>query len=133
MHITRRLRANTGPSHLRGRSKRDMQNPQFWERAQVFQWSLGLFILNIAGAIAYLYAVRLSWAIPEERAAGIYSVTGEPLVWFAAVLPFVVGFGLLNALWGLGLCFWRKWRSGYFWLATIAIWLTAVVVDFAHH
>lgn len=102
-------------------------------RPSAFQLSLALFILNLIGAIAYLRAASPSWAIPEERAAGIYTVTGEPFVWFVAILPFVVGFGLLNVIWGTSLCFWRKWRSGYFWLATIMVWLIALAIDFTHH
>src|SRR5579862_3789667 len=85
-----------------------------YKHFSMFRLSLVLFIGNIIGAIAYIRAVEPSWVIPEERAAGIHTVTGEPFVWAVAVVPFVVGFGLLNALWGASLCFWKKWRSGYF-------------------
>lgn len=103
-----------------------------YKHLSVFQLSLALFVLNVIGAVAYLRAVEPSWVIPEERAAGIHTVTGEPIVWAVGVLPFVVGFGLLNTLWGVCLCVWKKWRSGYFWLATALIWLVAVWIDFAH-
>lgn len=96
-----------------------------------FRLSLALFSLNVIGAIAYVRAVEGSWVIPAERAAGLHTVTGEPIVWAGAVLPFVVGFGLLNALWVASA--WKKRRSGYFWLATAVIWLLAVAIDFAHH
>ena len=95
--------------------------------------SLALFIVNVLGAIFYVHAASLGWAIPEERAHGVHSVTGEPVVWALAVLPFAAGFGLLNFLWGTYICVKRKWRNGYFWLATAAIWLIAVWFDFAHH
>ena len=104
-----------------------------YKHLSVFQLSLALFVLNVIGAVAYLRAVEPSWVIPEERAAGIHTVTGEPIVWAVGVLPFVVGFGLLNALWGSMPLRRKKWRSGYFWLATALIWLVAVWIDFAHH
>jgi hypothetical protein len=104
-----------------------------YKHFSVFRLSLALLIVNAIGAIAYVRAVQPSWVIPEERAAGIHSVTGEPFVWFVAVLPFVIGFGLLNAFWGVGICVWKKWRSGYFWFAAALIWLIAVAIDFAHH
>jgi hypothetical protein len=93
--------------------------------------SLTLFIVNVIGAVIYVVRSSPSWLIPEER--GLHSVTGEPFVWFGAVLPIVVGFGLLNLLWGIYICLGRRWRSGYFWLMTAALWLVAVWIDFAHH
>jgi len=45
------------------------------------QLNLMLFAANIIGAMIYLRAVSPSWAIPEERAHGVYSVTGELFVW----------------------------------------------------
>lgn len=95
--------------------------------------SLALFIVNIIGAIVYVRAASPSWAIPQERALGVHSVTGEPFVWAVAVLPIFAGFSLLNLLWGAYICVRRKWRSGYFWFATAVIWLIAVWFDFAHH
>ena len=95
--------------------------------------SLALCIVNIIGAAIYVGAVSHSWAIPEERAQGIHSVTGESVVWAAAALPILAGFGLLNFLWGLYICVKRKWQEGYLWLTTPMIWIIAVWVDFAHH
>jgi hypothetical protein len=74
-----------------------------------------------------------SWAIPEERAQGIYSVTGEPFVWAARALPIIAGFFLINLIWGAFICIKKKWQNSYLWLATVVIWLIAVWVDFAHH
>ncbi len=92
-----------------------------------------LFIVNVLGALFYLWAVSPSWAIPEERAQGVYSVTGEPYVWALGALPILAGFGLLNLVWGGYICVKRKWPSGYLWLTTSVIWLIAVWLDFAHH
>jgi len=102
-------------------------------RFSAHRLNLVLLIVNLIGAILYVRAASLGWAIPEERAQGIHSVTGEPFVWAAAILPFIAGFGLLNFLWGAYICIKRKWRDGYLWLATVLIWLVAVRFDFAHH
>jgi accessory gene regulator protein AgrB len=95
--------------------------------------SLTLFIANLIGAIVYVYAASPSWAIPEERAHGVHSVTGEPFIWAARALPIFVSFSLLDFLWGAYICIRREWQSGYIWLATFIIWLIAVWFDFAHH
>jgi hypothetical protein len=95
--------------------------------------SLTLFIANLLGAIAYVYATSPSWAIPEERAHGVHSVTGEPFVWAARALPILAGFSLVNFAWGVFICARRNWRSGYIWLATLIPWVIAVWFDFAHH
>ena len=94
---------------------------------------MALFIINILGAIVYVRAAALGWVIPEERAHGVYSLTGEPFVWFLAVLPIIAGFGLLNLVWGGYICVKRNWQTGYFWLATALVWVIAVCFDFAHH
>jgi hypothetical protein len=93
--------------------------------------SLTLFIVNVIGAISYVVRASPSWAIPQER--GLHSMTGEPFVWAGFVLPIVAAFALLNLLWGVFICFSRRWRSGYFWLMTVMVWLVAVWIDFAHH
>ncbi len=51
------------------------------------RFDLTLLIVNIIGAIIYLYAASPSWATPEERAQGIHSVAGEPVVWAVRALP----------------------------------------------
>ena len=93
--------------------------------------SLALFIVNVIGAIIYVVRASPSWAIPQER--GMHSMSGEPFVWLGGVLPVIAGFALLNLFWGAYICFSRRWRSGYFWLMTAAVWLIAVWTDFAHH
>jgi len=93
--------------------------------------SLALFTVNVIGAITYLIRASPSWAMTQER--GLHSTTGEPFVWAGSVLPIVVGFALLNLLWGAYICSNKRWRSGYFWLMAAALWLIAVCVDFAHH
>jgi hypothetical protein len=92
-----------------------------------------LALANFIGAITYLYAASASWAIPEERAQGIHSVTGEPFVWFVRAVPIFAGFSLLNLSWGAYICTKRRWRVGYTWLSTFALWLIAVWIDFARH
>jgi len=82
------------------------------------------------GAAVYVYRASSSWAIPEER--GLSATTGAPFTWFLSVMPIIVLFLALNAIWGL---FLRRqhWRTGSFWLLSAMCWLIAIVVDFAHH
>jgi hypothetical protein len=91
-----------------------------------------LLILNTAGICAYLWRVSFAWVIPEERAMGI-PITGEPFIWFAALLPIVAIFFSLNLSWGIVIPAGRQWNSGRYWLMVAMLWLIAVVVDFAHH
>jgi len=71
------------------------------------------------------------WRIPSEH--GIIPVTGEPFVWFAAILPILAVYPLLNLVWAVFILARRRWRSGRLWLVTAAVWLCAVAIDFAHH
>src|SRR4051794_10838061 len=57
--------------------------------------------VNLAGMLLYLHFASLAWRIPEEVAAGIDSVTGEPLVWAGFVFPIWAAFLLVNAVWVL--------------------------------
>ena len=91
---------------------------------------LALFIANATGAIVYVFASMASWAIPEERAAGIYTVTGEPFVWATRTFPIFICFGLINLIWISRI---RKLRDSYFVIATATIWIIAMWIDFAHH
>lgn len=95
--------------------------------------SLIMLILNGMGAVLYLWWASHAWAIPQERAMGIHSITGEPLVWAIGVFPIWAVFLLLNAIWGVLILRWRQWSSGRLWLLLVPIWLIAVVIDFAHH
>jgi len=81
----------------------------------------------------YVVAASHGWVIPRERAAGLDSVTGEPLVWALSVLPISVVFIVLNVTWGAFILAGKQWRTGLLWLSTIPIWLVAVAIDFAHH
>jgi hypothetical protein len=69
-------------------------------------------------------------AIPEERAAGIYTVTGEPFVWATRTFPIFICFGLINLIWISRI---RKLRDSYFLIATATICIIAMWIDFAHH
>ncbi len=93
---------------------------------------LALLLLNVIGAFAYLIRASSAWAIPQEWAAGIHSITGEPFVWFLAVLPIVTFFFVLNVVWGAVIVR-RQWQAASFWLLTALIWLGALAIDFAHH
>jgi hypothetical protein len=95
--------------------------------------NLTLFIVNVIGAIIYVVAASPSWAIPQERELGVHSPAGEPFIWALSVFPILAVFALLNLAWGAYICFKKRWRSGYFWLMTLAVWLIAVWIDFAHH
>ncbi len=96
--------------------------------------SIALLVLNIIGTILYVFAAsRGGWAIPEERAAGIYTTTGEPFVWFLSILPITALFLVINLTWGAIILIRRQWKGGPFWLLAAVVWIAAVVIDFAHH
>jgi hypothetical protein len=101
------------------------------EVASGSRWNLVLLALDIVGAIIYVLAASHSWAIPQEH--GAVPVSGEPFVWALFVIPIYAVFGLVNVSWGAYILFKRRWQSGYFWLMAAAVWLIAIVVDFAHH
>jgi hypothetical protein len=96
--------------------------------------SIALLFLNAVGSILYVVAAsRGGWAIPEERAAGINTTTGEPLVWFSNILPIVATFFVINVAWGAAILARRQRKGGLFWLLAAVVWFGAVVIDFAHH
>jgi hypothetical protein len=92
--------------------------------------SLALFIANVTGSLIYVFRSKASWAIPEEIAQGVHSVTGEPFVWATRTWPILIAFGFLNVVW-----IWRikKWQDTCFLVAAATIWLIAMWIDFAHH
>lgn len=94
--------------------------------------SIALLIANVIAAVAYVYAAKPSWAIPEERAGGIHVVTGEPYLWASRALPILATFGLVNLIWGACLVA-RQRKLISLWLVTLVIWTSAVWIDFAHH
>ena len=92
-----------------------------------------LLLMNIFGCVIYLLGARHSWVIPEEAANGIHSITGEPFVWAAFVLPLWIVFLVTNLVWGVTILARRRWLQGRIWLMSGLIWIVAVIVDFAHH
>jgi hypothetical protein len=98
-----------------------------WARA-VDQCALPL---NVVGACLYVVAASGSWAIPGEH--GQVPITGEPFVWFLAVIDIAVPFFLLDMIWGALILRYRRWQSGKLWLWTALTWLIAILIDFAHH
>jgi hypothetical protein len=95
--------------------------------------NLSLLLLNIVGAVVYVYRASPSWAIPVERQAGIYTTTGEPFVWFTGILPVLTLFFIVNLVWVALIITRPQWRSNRTWLLAAICWLAAVWVDFAHH
>ena len=96
--------------------------------------SIALLFLNVVGSILYVVAAsRGGWAIPEERAAGIHTTTGEPFSWFFSIFPIVATFFVINVAWGAVILVRRQGKGGLVWLLAAVVWLGSVVIDFAHH
>jgi hypothetical protein len=104
-----------------------------YDYLSVRRMSVALLILNVIASVVYVYAAMPSWVIPIEQAQGIYTVTGEPVVWAVRALPIFVAFFLINFIWGTCICIKRNWRNGFFWITAAAIWVIAVWIDFSHH
>jgi hypothetical protein len=95
---------------------------------------LVLLALNFIGAVSYVLAAsRGGWVDPRLREWGLHSLTGEPYIWAINVLPMWAAFLVLNLIWGGFVAARRQWGSGIWWLATIPVWLAAMVIDFTHH
>ena len=94
---------------------------------------IGMALANVIGVFVYLWRAHFSWAIPEERAAGIYTVTGEPFIWALGVLPVWAFFLAVNLAWAATVIFRRPQRGGIPFALASALWVVAVIVDFAHH
>jgi hypothetical protein len=90
-----------------------------------------LLVVNVVGAMLYLWRTSLSWAIPEEK--GLNSMTAEPFIWVLAALPVLAIALVINVAWGVIILRQRQWNSGRLWLAVATIWLVAIAIDFAHH
>jgi membrane protein YdbS with pleckstrin-like domain len=95
--------------------------------------NLAFLVTNIVGAVVYVMASSRGWAIPQEREAGFYSVTGEPFIWAIAVVPIWALFSLLNLIWAAIIVRRKQWRDTWLWVVTACIWLVGAAVDFAHH
>jgi hypothetical protein len=95
--------------------------------------SAALLAVNVLGVLLYLKLASAAWAIPEERAAGINTVTGEPFVWALSVVPVWGTFLLVNVAWMVV----SRWRGRRIhpisWLVVVVGWVIAVVIDFADH
>ncbi|RXS98092.1 hypothetical protein ESZ00_01890 [Silvibacterium dinghuense] len=96
-------------------------------------WNVSMLFWNILGAVVYLVAASHGWVIPAERDAGIHAVTGEPFVWFAAIAPVLALFLLTNLIWVIVISVRRQWKHSRMWFLGFPIWITAIIVDFAHH
>jgi hypothetical protein len=95
--------------------------------------SIAFLLANVAGAILYVFAaLRGGWAIPQERAAGIITTTGEPFIWFSSIAPVVAVFMVINVAWTIILSR-RHWSGGRYWLLAAGVWVVAIAIDFAHH
>ena len=92
-----------------------------------------LLLTNVLGCVIYLLGARHAWIIPEEAANGVHSITGEPFVWAAFVLPVWIVFLVINLTWGVTILARRRWPHGRIWLMSGFIWIVAVIIDFAHH
>lgn len=90
-------------------------------------------LTNFLGNVIYLLGAKHAWIIPEEAANGIHSMTGEPFVWAAFVVPIWVVFLIVNVAWGVTILARRRWLQGRIWLMSGFTWIVAVVIDFEHH
>ena len=72
-------------------------------------------------------------AYRKNKSRGWISITAEPYIWFAVVLPVVAIFLVLNLAWGVLILRNRQRRSGRLWLVAALIWIVVIAVDFAHH
>ena len=92
-----------------------------------------LLLANVLGCALYLLGAQHAWIIPEEAANGIHTITGEPFVWAAFVLPVWIVFLIINLVWGVIILARRRWLQGRIWVVSALIWIAAVIIDFAHH
>jgi hypothetical protein len=95
--------------------------------------SVAILVANVLGIVIYLLGARHAWAIPEEKANGIHTITGEPFVWALFVFPVWIVFLVINLVWGSMIVARKSWLDGRLWLAASFIWIVAVIVDFRHH
>jgi len=95
-----------------------------------------LVLLNVAGAIAYLYIASRVWLKPELRESNTFPV-GEATFWFMYALPVFVAFALSD-LTILCLSLHRflkkkEWNLKFYAVAIPAIWVLTLHFEFAHH
>lgn len=92
-------------------------------------WAALLVTANFAGMAAYLFLASGGWRDPNE--GGAIPLTGEPFVW-ASCLPVAFLFLAANVCWGM-LIVAKKLTPWSPYGLTVVLWMTAVVIDFAHH
>jgi hypothetical protein len=85
---------------------------------------------NAVGIVLYLVLASRGWRIPQEH--GMVPVTGEPFVWVLAVSVLGV-FLLADIVWGGLLLRDRQSKRRLWWLASAAVWLLAIGIDFSRH
>jgi hypothetical protein len=90
-----------------------------------------LLVLNVAGALLYIWLSSFSWVIPAEE--GLHSLTGEPFIWAMAVLPVLAIALVINLSWGVMILRRRAWSGARLWALVAVIWLLAIAIDFANH
>ena len=94
-------------------------------------WPERLLLVNMAGACLYVAVASNGWRdlnLPED-----YPFTGEPFVWFGAILPVVITFFLIDGLWTTFILRRRRWADARYLGYSALCWLIALAIDFTHH
>jgi hypothetical protein len=103
-------------------------------RLALLRWlDLAMLVANALGVLLYLWRAHDAWFIPEERAAGINTVTGEPLIWALGVFPVWAAFFLADAAWVAITVAENLPRRLVLFALVSAFWVVGVIIDFAHH
>jgi len=93
----------------------------------VQRMSVPMLAANAIGGCVFVACASTAWAVPDEP------VAGADLVWFAAILPVISLFSLLNLAWIILILSQRQWRGFRYFSFAIMLWLIAIVVDGVHH
>ena len=82
-----------------------------------------------------VYLVRASqgWYVPAYDVPGQHTITGEPFVWFAAILPVVLFVSVMDLTWAALLITRKAWRRECSWLVSTALWVLTCAIDNLHH
>jgi len=94
---------------------------------------IAMLVANALGVLIYLWRAHYGWAIPEERAAGIDAVTGEPFIWALGVFPVWIVFLVANVAWAVAILLRMPPKRLLPFALISVLWVVAVIVDFAHH
>jgi len=94
------------------------------------------FIVNVLGALAYLFVAQQFWADPALRdvpGAG----AGDPIIWVLEALPILATFILGNFIWALyefgRFLLKRRVNLGFMYLSIPVVWAVAIYIDYSHH